>query len=193
MRFDVEKLMWEVRHTIEHFYLKALQRSIPKADLAAMENGFQAICQELQSEPTVFTHRDFHSRNIMVASKRLVMIDFQDARLGPPQYDLVSLLRDSYYQLPEDEVTQLIDWYLDEWIKSGGSPFDRKRFLRAFDLMTIQRNFKAIGTFASVWNNRSNIGYLKYIGNTFENIRRAMQRYPEFNRLCEGLTHFYYF
>ena len=45
-------------------------------------------------------HRDFHSRNLMPHGGELVWIDFQDARMGPATYDLASLLRDSYVDLP---------------------------------------------------------------------------------------------
>ena len=41
-------------------------------------------------------HRDYHSRNLMLHERQLYIIDFQDARMGPDTYDLVSLLRDSY-------------------------------------------------------------------------------------------------
>ena len=100
LRFDHEKLMWEVNFTIEHFYQKHLQRKFTDADYKIIQDGFSQICRELENENTVFTHRDYHSRNLMVTDdNRYVMIDFQDARMGPPQYDLASLLRDSYYQL----------------------------------------------------------------------------------------------
>ncbi|NDG85320.1 MAG: hypothetical protein EBX52_09845, partial [Proteobacteria bacterium] len=105
LRFDVEKLMWEVNFTFEHFYEKHLQRKIKLEDQKIMTEGFQRICTELANEPVVFTHRDYHSRNLMVTeSGRYVMIDFQDARMGPCQYDLASLLRDSYYQLDEAQI-----------------------------------------------------------------------------------------
>lgn len=204
LRFDFEKLMWEVNFTLEHFYKLHLQREIPEKDMATMVTGFSKICTELAAEPTVFTHRDFHSRNVMVvpagqlsqkgkSDDRLVMIDFQDARMGPPQYDLASLLRDSYYQLPEDQVIRLVDYYIARYEAQSGRRVQRQEFLRAFDLMSVQRNFKAIGSFASFLNKRGIASYLKYIGNTFENIRRTLLRHPEFSSLREVLFHYYYF
>ena len=67
-----------------------------------------AIVAELAAEPRVLCHRDYHSRNLMLHDGRLCIIDFQDARLGPDTYDLVSLLRDSYLDLPEQVVDELI-------------------------------------------------------------------------------------
>jgi aminoglycoside/choline kinase family phosphotransferase len=115
--FDREKLMWEVNFCIEHFYQKHLQRKFTDRDLKTITDGFTQICTELEREPTVFTHRDYHSRNLMVAPNadggagvdrnRYVMIDFQDARMGPCTYDVASLLRDSYYQLSEPQIEHL--------------------------------------------------------------------------------------
>ena len=208
--FNFEKLMWEVNFAIEHFYQLHLKRSISDADRQVMDKGFSEIVRFLAAQPTVLAHRDFHSRNIMIASgadhsrkigpspadpahERFVMIDFQDARMGPPQYDLVSLLRDSYYQLEELQIFRLVDYYIARFEANSGARIDRHQFMRTFDLMAVQRNFKAIGSFASFLNRRGNATYLKYIGNTFENIRRTLLKYPEYSGLREVLFHYYYF
>ena len=197
LSFDHEKLMWEVNFTFEHFYDGYLKRKIRSEDRALMLGAFSEICTLLASEPKVFTHRDFHSRNVMVTphgdQERLVMIDFQDARMGPAQYDLASLLKDSYYQLEEAQIERLLDYYVVAWEAKTGAHTDRQRFRMVFDLMSVQRNFKAIGSFASFENRRGNPAYLKYIGNTFENIRRTLLKYPQYARLRELLFHYYYF
>lgn len=198
LRFDFEKLFWEIGFTIEHFYETYLERKITPKDRKIIEKRFKSICTELEKEPLVYVHRDFHSRNIMVqktprGGPRLTMIDFQDARMGPAQYDLVSILKDSYYQLDEVQVKALCHYYYDRAKKQGLRVGDRAHFERIFDLMSVQRNFKAIGSFASFLNRRGNPAYLKFIGNTFENIRRTLLRYPEFSDLREVLFHYYYF
>lgn len=198
LRFDHKKLMWEVNFTMEHFYKTYLAREICEQDMKIMMSRFSEFCQTLADEPTVFTHRDFHSRNIMVTpiggeENRLVMIDFQDGRMGPPQYDLASLLKDSYYQLEDSQVKMLVDYYIVRREALSGTRIDREHFWRVFDMMSVQRNFKAIGSFASFLNRRGNPGYLKYIGNTFENIRRTLLKYPEYSDLREVLFHYYYF
>ena len=197
--FDHEKLTWEMNFAIEHFYEKHLGRQIAPQDLKTLQEGFSRICTYLAELPKVLAHRDFHSRNVMITStsagtpERLVMIDFQDARMGPAQYDLVSLLKDSYYQLEESQVVKLVDYYIVRWEALSGKRINRPEFMRAFDLMAVQRNFKAIGSFASFLNRRGNATYLKFIGNTFENIRRTLLKYPEFSELRETLFHYYYF
>ncbi|MFZ9595383.1 MAG: aminoglycoside phosphotransferase family protein [Bdellovibrionia bacterium] len=199
LRFDFEKLMWEVNFTIENFYQIYLKRELAPKDLAILKESFSEICSTLANEPTVLTHRDFHSRNIMVCrnpkskTERFVMIDFQDARMGPPQYDLASLLRDSYYQLDEKQIATLVDYYVIRWEAISGKKIDRGHFHLLFDLMSVQRNFKAIGSFASFMSKRGDPTYLKYIGNTFENIRRVLLKYPRYSRLREVLFQYYYF
>jgi len=197
LRFDVEKLMWEVHFTIEHFYEQYLKRVIRPEDRQVLETSFAEICERLAAQPLVLTHRDFHSRNVMVAptpgSTDLVMIDFQDARMGPAQYDLASLLKDSYYQLEESQIQRLIDYYVARYEALSGARIQRTQFQEVFDLMAVQRNFKAIGSFASFLNRRGDATYLKYIGNTFENIRRTLLKYPRYSELREVLFHYYYF
>lgn len=199
LRFDHEKLFWELTNTIEHFYEKHLKRNIQDRDRKIMEQEFSEICVFLAARPTVLCHRDFHSRNIMVTPQtttnpeRFVMIDFQDARLGPVTYDLASLLRDSYYQLEEAQISRLLDYYIARWEALAGPSIHRSEFQMEFDLMSVQRNFKAIGSFASFLNRRNDATYLKYIGNTFENIRRTLLKYPQYSKLREVLFHYYYF
>ena len=191
--FDEEKLMWEVGFTLAHFYNGALARNIPAKENKAVETYFKMICKRLASQEWYFTHRDYHGRNVMVQGNDLYMIDFQDARLGCPQYDLASLLRDSYYQLEEDVVYELVDYYLRTKEKAEGIKENHKEFVRVFDLMSIQRNFKAIGSFASFYMKRQDVRYLKFIGNTFENIRRNLLKFPELEELRCLLFRYYYF
>lgn len=194
--FDLEKLMYEVRFTLNYFYNGSLAPEISVNDRKHVERYFSAICKKLAAEPWVFTHRDYHSRNIMVYKENLYMIDFQDARMGCCQYDLASLLRDSYYQLEEDLIYELVDYYRKKMSKEGMSalyPASPAKFMEIFDLMSIQRNFKAIGSFASFYVKRGDARYLKFIGNTFENVRRNLLKFPELDHLRRLLFKHYYF
>ena len=67
-------------------------------------------------------HRDYHSRNLMLHDGSLYIIDFQDARMGPDTYDLVSLLRDSYVDLTPQQVDELIAFFLA--LKGGAGDRD---------------------------------------------------------------------
>lgn len=192
--FDEEILLWEIDFTLEHFMKNYLRRNLPASDSQKIREAFVDICQRLAKEPRVFTHRDFHTRNIMVtADGRYHSIDFQDARQGLRQYDLASLLRDSYYQMKEEKVYGLLNYYFVEAQKSGANLGAESDFIRAFDLMSIQRNFKAIGSFASFYSRRGDARYLRFIGNTFENVRRNLVKFPEYQELHQLLFNWYYF
>lgn len=191
--FDEEKLMWEIRFAMTHFYGGTLARRMPVREEKRVEAYFQSICKQLASQDWYFTHRDYHSRNVMVVDQDLYMIDFQDARMGCAQYDLASLLRDSYYQLEESVVYELVDYYIRQKDKLEGARTNKKDFTRIFDLMSVQRNFKAIGSFASFYSKRNDARYLKFIGNTFENVRRNLLKFPEFDELRCLMFRYYYF
>ena len=77
-----------------------------------LREEFGEMIEELASEPRVLCHRDYHSRNLMYHQERLYIIDFQDARMGPDTYDLASLLRDAYVDLPEQTVNDLLTYFL---------------------------------------------------------------------------------
>ena len=88
------------------------RRASPAREREALRAELAEIVDELAAEPRVLCHRDYHSRNLMWRDERLCIIDFQDARLGPDTYDLASLLRDSYVDLPEQVVDELIAYFL---------------------------------------------------------------------------------
>jgi aminoglycoside/choline kinase family phosphotransferase len=132
----------------------------------------------------VLCHRDYHSRNLMVHGGTLHIIDFQDARMGPDTYDLVSLLRDSYVDLPERTVDELIAYFL----ALGGCAGDAASFRRRFDLMALQRNLKALGTFGYQTTTRRNTVYIQYMPRTLRYARENLLKYDRFAKLRELLA-----
>ncbi len=115
----------------------------------------------------------------MLHDGQLYMIDFQDARMGPDTYDLVSLLRDSYVDLTAQQVDELIAFFL----ASRAGPAANGEFRRRFDLMAVQRNLKALGTFGYMTTARNNTVYIQYIPRTLEHVKANLAKYPRFERL----------
>jgi len=187
--FDRDKLTWELNFFVKH-YLEAYRgATFDEAPRAALAGEFAAIVEELAAEPRVLCHRDYHSRNLMLHESQLYIIDFQDARMGPDTYDLVSLLRDSYVDLTENQVDELIAFFLalrGQGMGTGGS--DAQRFRERFDLMALQRNLKALGTFGFQAATRGNPVYIQYIPRTLEYARLNLGRHPRFGRLRELLA-----
>jgi N-acetylmuramate 1-kinase len=187
--FDTDKLSWELEFFYK-FFLKQYRGASPSlAVQQALSREWSAIIEELAGEPRVLCHRDYHSRNLMLHAGSLVIIDFQDARLGPSTYDLVSLLRDSYVDLPSRNVDDLIAYFLALQAGSAGvSPDAAAEFRRRFDVMALQRNLKALGTFGYQTVTRDNPVYIQYIPRTLNYVRANLAKYPRFARLRELLS-----
>lgn len=183
LKFDVEKLMWEMDFMLEHFIEGIQQNKLKTAARKEMRKQLTALCTVLAGQPPCFTHRDYHSRNLMVHNNGLVLLDFQDARMGPSQYDLASLLRDSYLPLPDALVWELVDAFIQKKQERESRAIDREEFVRVFDLMSIQRNLKAIGTFAYQKKIKNNDRYVMYIAPTLEYVRQAFMRRSEWKPL----------
>jgi hypothetical protein len=171
-----------VKHFVEAYRGAALTDSAR----AALRQELGTLVAELAAEPRVLCHRDYHSRNLMLRNGRLFVIDFQDARMGPDTYDLVSLLRDSYVDIPESVADDLQAYFLALTGQAGAEV----EFRRRFDLMALQRNLKALGTFGYQTTARGNPVYIKYIPRTLRYVRMNLDRYSRFARLKELLGHY---
>jgi aminoglycoside/choline kinase family phosphotransferase len=182
--FDVEKLTWELEFFAKHFLQAYRGVDLTAGAHEALAEEFRTLVAELAAEPRVLCHRDYHSRNLMLHQERLYIIDFQDARMGPDTYDLVSLLRDSYVDLAEQTVDDLIAYFL---ALRGLTELERE-FRGRFDLMALQRNLKALGTFGYQTTARRNPVYIQYIPRTLRYARDNLQRHARFGRLHEILA-----
>jgi aminoglycoside/choline kinase family phosphotransferase len=123
----------------------------------------------------------------MVQADRLILLDFQDARLGPITYDLASLLRDSYVCLAPEEQEALIAHYRELARRAGLACPDPDEFQRAFLRTGLQRNLKAIGTFAYQAVEKGADRYLPSIPNTVDSVRSALEKDVELAPLKQAL------
>jgi len=182
--FDQQKLTWELEFFVKHF-LEAYRGIVfEAAEREALREEFSTIVDELAAEPRVLCHRDYHSRNLMLTAGQLRMIDFQDARMGPDTYDLASLLRDSYVDISNESLSELIAYFLALKGRSG----EEREFRRRFDLMALQRNLKALGTFGYQTTARANTVYIQYMARTMRYAGETMRKYGRFARLAEILS-----
>ena len=183
--FDVEKLTWELQFFTKHFLEAYRGATLTDSARTALVREYASIVEELASESPVLCHRDYHSRNLMLHQGSLHIIDFQDARMGPDTYDLASLLRDSYVDFSDQQVDALIAFFLAQ---RGASEDEDRDFRRRFDLMALQRNLKALGTFGFQTTSRGNPVYIQYIPRTLNYARANLARYERFGRLRELLA-----
>jgi len=189
--FDTEKFLWELEFFTKHFIegYRGMAIEAPLRD--ALLTEWRHLAGLLASEPRVLCHRDYHSRNLMLSAGDLYVIDFQDARMGPDTYDLTSLLRDSYVDLSDEDSDALIDHFVA--LKREGRPdlnadeWERG-FRGRFEMMALQRNLKALGTFGYQTTARSNPVYMQYIPRTLRYVTMALERQPQFGRLQDLLS-----
>lgn len=159
--------MAELEQTLECLFFRLLD--VGQEDLLSLQRNMRELCGMIDSS-SVFTHRDFHSANIMIRDGELYMVDWQDARFGPAEYDLASLLRDSY----RDPGPVWVDM-ARRFITSRGD-------LNMFGLAKVacQRSLKAAGTFALQYRATGNRKYLDYLP-------RTMRYLGEYAGLCPQL------
>lgn len=191
LAFDDEKLNWEFSFFARHYIGNYRKLNLP--DETGLFDEFRAISSELAAYPRVLCHRDFHVRNMMVKKGVIYVIDFQDARWGPPAYDVCSLLKDSL-ELDSHSITEILDYYLEMVRRRGLTncplvEFDAKPFDRQFNLMCIQRLLKALGTYAYQIIVRENFIYEQYMAGSLHRALMSLEAIPEFpltQRLVAG-------
>jgi aminoglycoside/choline kinase family phosphotransferase len=182
LKFDLEKLLWELNFFREHYFttLKKLTLSSRMNDALGVE--FLELCSELERRAAVLCHRDFHAANLMIdAVGKLRIIDHQDARIGSPTYDLVSLLLDRITTLPSaDWLSSKRQLLLDERLRLGMPEIDEAEFANEFRLQTVQRCLKAVGTFSFQSVNRGKTYFVPFITPMFETVLRALRNLDRF-------------
>jgi aminoglycoside/choline kinase family phosphotransferase len=188
--FDVPLLMWEFDHFLEYGVEVYKKRKIQPQDRQKIRAIFEEISRSLAAEPRCFTHRDYHSRNLMIHRGKIRVLDFQDGLMGPAQYDLASLLRDSYLSLPEGLIAELLEYYIDRKQALEGVALNRQGFMRLFDMMSIQRNLKAAGRFSYIDAVKQNPHYLQFIPPTLGSVRKNLAKYPELGELHTILSRY---
>jgi N-acetylmuramate 1-kinase len=176
---DAPLLMWEFDHFLEYAIPYYASRPMLPSDYKKIRAQFLKMAEELASLPRIFTHRDYHSRNLMIHNKKIWVLDFQDALMGPHVYDLASLLRDSYTVLDEKQVDNLLAYYLDRIKHPMGQKQGPQAFRRLFDMMSIQRNLKAAGRFVYIHQVKNNPRFLPYVPQTLRYVQSNLDRYPE--------------
>jgi aminoglycoside/choline kinase family phosphotransferase len=174
--FDFEKLMFEMNFFITHFVKgwlgQNLETSNARTDELTEELG--TLCTLLHETERVLCHRDYHVRNVMVVGGQVRWIDFQDARMGPHTYDVVSLLRDSYIRITPETRISLTRHYgarlNDARQNVGKKAWSNEMLFHEASLMGLQRNIKALGSFGYLATQKQKTGYLKYVPHTIETI-----------------------
>ncbi|MEO8343665.1 MAG: phosphotransferase [Gallionella sp.] len=186
--YNEAMLLREMRLFPEWYIAKHLNVTLNDAQSAKLETVFARIIANNLAQPSVYVHRDYHSRNLMVTEPNPGIIDFQDAVYGPVTYDLASLFKDAYIRWEE---AQVIDWLIRYWEKAraAGLPVadDFSVFYRDYELIGVQRHLKVLGIFARLYHRDGKDGYLKDLPRVMAYLRAACARYIDLKPLLNLL------
>lgn len=150
-------------------------------DRATIDAAFTLLVANARAQPQAFVHRDFHSRNLMIATrdKSPGIIDFQGALHGPIAYDLASLLRDCYIAWPRERVDAWMRGYHQRLRTAGIIDVDAATFRRWFDLIGLQRHTRLLGQFCRLNYRDGKPGYLDDLPLTLRYVLDVARGYPE--------------
>lgn len=185
-RFDRELLIEEMNLFADWYCVRHLGCKLSRRQVKIFNSSFERLADNALTQPQVFVHRDYHSKNLFVLEQENTIgtIDYQDAVLGPLSYDPVSLLKDCYVRWPGSKITQWKNYYLEQYRKTAcAADFSNRRFDRWFDLMGVQRHLKASGIFARLLHRDGKAGYIASIPRTIAYITECLGNYPEFSEL----------
>ena len=154
------------------------------ATRAMLDRLFARLIASALAQPSVYVHRDYMPRNLMLSTPNPGVLDFQDAVYGPITYDVVSLFRDAFLSWPEERA---LDWTVRYWerAKRAGLPVsaDFGAFYRDFEWMGLQRHIKVLGIFARIHYRDGKPGYLDDTPRFLGYARQVAARYRELAEL----------
>ena len=143
-----------------------------------LEEAFGRIIENNLSWPSVYVHRDFMPRNLMVSTLGLGVLDFQDAVYGPITYDIASLMRDAFLTWDEEFCLDVTIRYWQKARKAGlpvGDDFGS--FYQGVEWMGLQRHLKIAGIFARLTLRDGKPQYLEDTPRFIHYIRSTCSRY----------------
>jgi len=156
-----------------------LPKNIQQKTIADLNQLFDQLIQNSLNSPQVFVHRDYHCRNLMITHDKITIIDFQDAVVGSNTYDLVSLLKDAYFELSPTEIQTLLTYFYEQ----DNVQVSFAEFEKQFDLMGLQRHLKILGIFKRLSIRDGKHQYLNDIPLVKKHALQMADKYPEFSLL----------
>jgi aminoglycoside/choline kinase family phosphotransferase len=186
--YDEGLLLREMELFPEWYVGRHLGQALTAEERADLSRVFELVIASNTAQPSVFVHRDYMPRNLMVSAPNPGVLDFQDAVYGPITYDITSLFRDAYVSWPEERV---LDWTIRYWEKAkrAGLPVtsDFASFHRDCEWMGLQRHLKVLGIFARIRHRDGKAGYVEDTPRFVHYVRPVAERYRELAPLARLL------
>ncbi|MDP3815324.1 aminoglycoside phosphotransferase family protein [Pseudomonas sp.] len=187
--YDDALLRRELQLFPEWYVQRHLGIEFNQKQQGAWQRVSQLLIDSALAQPKVLVHRDYMPRNLMLSEPNPGVLDFQDAVYGPVTYDVTCLFKDAFLSWPEERVRA---WLEDYWrqARAVGIPVQAELadFLRASDLMGVQRHLKVIGIFTRICHRDGKPKYLGDVPRFFAYIEAVLSRRPELAELAELLA-----
>ncbi|RJR18756.1 MAG: hypothetical protein C4581_06075 [Nitrospiraceae bacterium] len=188
--FDYEHFRWETEYFIKRFVEGV--RNISIKNHSALDEELHQLAVKADALPKTVVHRDFQSQNIMVIKGReLRLIDYQGARLGPPAYDVASMLWDPYYRIEDGIREQLLDYYIVNMNSRSSGKFDEVNFHSSLVICRLQRHMQALGAYGFLSLVKGKSYFQKYMPEGVrllkEDVCNVKEEFPELYELIIGL------
>ncbi len=178
-QFDAAFIKQELGYFHQWFLTKHLGLSLTQGNEVGLALAYDTMIAMAEAQPQVFTHRDYHSRNLILHPQRPGIVDVQDAVIGPLVYDLVSLLKDCYVKWPTERITPLVHYfYMQAENNQLLQPMPFKDFLAWFDWMGMQRHLKVLGIFSRLHHRDGKSHYLNHLPRIIEYVTEVSANYP---------------
>ena len=178
--YDDALLRGELALFPDWYIARHLKHDLSASQSERLARVFDRIVASNLAQSTVYVHRDYMPRNLMVAQPNPGILDFQDAVVGPIAYDVVSLFRDAFISWREDQV---LDWVVRYWEKARRAALpvtaDFGAFWRDLEWMGLQRHLKVLGIFARINYRDGKPGYLADTPRFVGYVRAVARRYDE--------------
>jgi len=178
--YDVALLRRELELFPEWYVKRELGIEFDAAQQQQWQSISELLIDSALAQPKVLVHRDYMPRNLMLSEPNPGVLDFQDAVYGPVTYDVTCLFKDAFLSWPEERVRGWLESY---WQQASALDIpvqaDFEDFLRASDLMGVQRHLKVIGIFARICHRDGKPRYLADVPRFFAYIEAVIARRPE--------------
>ena len=186
--FDSKELITEMDLFKDWFLKKHLNHNFDNEGLNNIQECFDSLVKIILEIPATFVHRDFHSRNLMITdSNNPGVLDYQDALIGPITYDAVSLLKDCYVNWDKKLIAEMLSTYYKK-IKADYNNIEFDEFSFWFDVVGLQRHFKAIGIFSRLNYRDNKITFMRDIPRTYKYVDEVINKYTELTSVKEMLN-----
>ncbi|MFJ2483311.1 aminoglycoside phosphotransferase family protein [Pseudomonas sp. NPDC087598] len=182
--YDVALLRRELELFPEWYVKRELGVEFDSIQQQQWQHVSDLLIDSALAQPKVLVHRDYMPRNLMLSEPNPGVLDFQDAVYGPVTYDVTCLFKDAFLSWPEERVRGWLESY---WQQASALNIpvqpDFEDFLRASDLMGVQRHLKVIGIFARICHRDGKPRYLADVPRFFSYIEAVIARRPELAEL----------